>query len=99
MVKGDVAGRFDISMIYNGQREESRAGQHRAVTVTTGDAMPAPASCRHATEKDTLLLMWRRVACAAVMLLGLSCHRACQLQRRYKNGRQVIFYPGVGSRV
>lgn len=52
--------------------------------------MPAPASGTHATEKGELFTMWRQLACAAVALLCLCCRWACQLQRQYKDSRQVV---------
>ncbi|KAL3142061.1 hypothetical protein ABBQ32_004689 [Trebouxia sp. C0010 RCD-2024] len=66
----------------------STASKHQAVTVTISDAMPASASGPHATDRDMLILLWRRVACAAVMLLCLFCHGACHLQRQYKDSTQ-----------
>ena len=66
------------------------AGKHQAVTATTSDVTPAPASSPHAMDREMLLLLWRRVACTAVMLLCLSCRGACQLQRQYKESRQVV---------
>lgn len=44
-------------------------------------------------EQESLVVLWRRAACAAVMLLSVRCKEACQHQRKYKGSKQVIGYP------
>ena len=41
-------------------------------------------------ENASLLLLWRKVACAAVTVLSLRCHEACCLQQKYKEKKQVL---------
>ena len=40
-------------------------------------------------EKELLVVLWRRVACAAVMLLYLRCSHACIHHRTFKGSKQV----------
>lgn len=40
-------------------------------------------------EQAALVVLWRRAACAAMILLSLRCKEACQHHKKYKGSKQV----------
>lgn len=81
------------------------AGKHQALelglalTSESGDAISLFHDDPHVQEalsaKLRLHALWRRVACAAVVLLASRCYEARWLHNKYKVSRQVIKRPPV----
>ena len=61
--------------------------------VDSFKAVPTSASrggVKHGpAEQESLVVLWRKAACAAVMLVSLRCKEACQHHKVYK-GRQKV---------
>ena len=79
-------------------QEASCAGRHQALqppclVIDSFKAVLASASGGHIkqgpAEQESLVVLWRRAACAAVMLLSIRCKEACQHQKSYQCSKQV----------
>ena len=75
-----------------------QALQPPCLTVNGDDATAATASSSHAPHdlsEDSLLILWRRAACAALVLLSSRCREARQVYTQYKDSREVWKQPTI----